>query len=219
MGTTGMRRVGELWSDLDRLPESFDTSWVTLECSGGDGVVGITSEFIAPLDGFIRIKPGVPYRAFCQVLGYDIEDVGGDPPAGLHLMMGVSLEGPFVNVFGTLYGQSDIRFDGVGTFDVTLPPVGLDGPMLNVMSWMISTPRNGGGVVPPWRICFRLFVGPADQFKSAGVGSRTAGGLVPSTAGVSRDRRGSSVVPSGPDLAVLRRLLEQRGGTSRGERI
>jgi hypothetical protein len=135
-------------------------------------------------------------------------------------MMAVSLDSPGINVLGTIYGDDTARFDGVGTFDITLPPVGLNGPLLNVMSWIIKIPKDTGtSVIPPWRVCFRLSVGPADQFQSAGIRSRTARGLVPSAAGVSRDPRGSSVVPSGPDLAVLRRLLEQRGGSSRGERI
>ncbi len=115
-----------------------------------------------------------------------------------------------MDVFETIFGTGG-SMDEAGTFDVTLSPVGMKGPLLNVMAWMLMTPRKQN-VVPPWRICFRLSVGPADQFKTTGIGSRTRRAHSPSMAESSRmDLRGSPVVPSGPDLAVLRRLLEQRG--------
>lgn len=144
--------------NLDQLPESMDTGWITLVSTGGEGQ---STSVMAPMDQWIRVLPGVSYRVFVQILG--IEGTGGvmKPKLTLMLRTAISPPGPWLTVGGENGEMSE-----EGVVDVTVSPFESDNPLLNLMVWTLSIPEDDGGVPQPWRICFRLRVGPVGTFIS-----------------------------------------------------
>jgi len=189
-------------TNLDQLPESLDTGWITLVGTGG---ADQPRNLKAPMEHWIRVAPGVTYRLFVQILG--IEGTGDEwmPELTLMLRTAISPTGPWLTVGGD---NGDMTEEEV--VDVTISPFESDNPLLNLMNWELSMPQTGG-VPEPWGICFRLKVAPVSQFTSSTLAqtSRAVSNNLTSTLGSNLSRATST------QIAQLQKLLETASRTKR----